>query len=116
MQARPELAKNLSNELVDALQNGDEAAIGIAVETAAQQVDVSAIKLLTQRGQYIRKMLDALGEQALRDAAVELESTEPAAFEAVRHESNYATRSGTGSIEPIWFTPVAMLRICLMKH
>ena len=29
-------------------------------------------------------MLDALGEQALRDAAVELESTEPAAFEAVQ--------------------------------
>ena len=84
MQAQPELAKNLSSELVDALKSGDEAAIAIAVETAAQQVDVSAIKLLTQRGQYIRKMLDALGEQALRDAAVELESTEPAAFEAVQ--------------------------------
>ena len=84
MQAQPELAKNLSSELVEALQSGDEAAIAIAVETAAQQVDVSAIKLLTQRGQYIRKMLDALGEQALRDAAVELESTEPAAFEAVQ--------------------------------
>ena len=84
MQAQPELAKNLSCDLVDALQSGDEAAIAIAVETAAQQVDVSAIKLLTQRGQYIRKMLDALGEQALRDAAVELESTEPAAFEAVQ--------------------------------
>ena len=84
IQAQPELAANLSSELVDALKSGDEAAIAIAVETAAQQVDVSAIKLLTQRGQYIRKMLDALGEQALRDAAVELESTEPAAFEAVQ--------------------------------
>ena len=84
MQAQPELAENLSSDLVDALRRGDAAAIAIAVETAAQQVDVSAIKLLTQRGQYIRKMLDALGEQALRDAAVELESTEPAAFEAVQ--------------------------------
>ena len=84
MQAQPELAENLSSDLVAALRRGDAAAIAIAVETAAQQVDVSAIKLLTQRGQYIRKMLDALGEQALRDAAVELESTEPAAFEAVQ--------------------------------
>jgi len=84
LEAQPELAKNLSSDLVEALKSGDEAAIAIAVETAAQQVDVSAIKLLTQRGQYIRKMLDALGEQALRDAAVELESTEPAAFEAVQ--------------------------------
>ena len=84
LEAQPELAKNLSSDLVEALKSGDEAAIAIAVETAAQQVDISAIKLLTQRGQYIRKMLDALGEQALRDAAVELESTEPAAFEAVQ--------------------------------
>ena len=84
LEAQPELARNLSSDLVEALKSGDEAAIAIAVETAAQQVDVSAIKLLTQRGQYIRKMLDALGEQALRDAAVELESTEPAAFEAVQ--------------------------------
>ena len=84
LEAQPELSNNLSSDLVDALKSGDEAAIAIAVETAAQQVDVSAIKLLTQRGQYIRKMLDALGEQALRDAAVELESTEPAAFEAVQ--------------------------------
>lgn len=84
LKAQPELAKNLSSDLLEALKSGDEAAIAIAVETAAQQVDVSAIKLLTQRGQYIRKMLDALGEQALRDAAVELESTEPAAFEAVQ--------------------------------
>ena len=69
LEAQPELSKNLSSDLVEALKSGDEAAIAIAVETAAQQVDVSAIKLLTQRGQYIRKMLDAVGEQALRDAA-----------------------------------------------
>ena len=84
LEAQPELANKLSSDLVDALKSGDQAAIAIAVETAAQQVDVSAIKLLTQRGQFIRKMLDALGEQALRDAAVELETTEPAAFEAVQ--------------------------------
>ena len=84
LEAQPELATKLSSDLVDALKSGDQAAIAIAVETAAQQVDVSAIKLLTQRGQFIRKMLDALGEQALRDAAVELETTEPAAFEAVQ--------------------------------
>jgi uncharacterized protein with von Willebrand factor type A (vWA) domain len=84
LEAQPELASKLSSDLVDALKSGDQAAIAIAVETAAQQVDVSAIKLLTQRGQFIRKMLDALGEQALRDAAVELETTEPAAFEAVQ--------------------------------
>lgn len=84
LEAQPELANSLSSDLVDALKSGDQAALAIAVETAAQQVDVSAIKLLTQRGQFIRKMLDALGEQALRDAAVELETTEPAAFEAVQ--------------------------------
>ena len=47
LEAQPELANKLSSDLVEALKSGDQAAIAIAVETAAQQVDVAAIKLLT---------------------------------------------------------------------
>ncbi len=72
------------NALFDALESRDESALSVAIETAAADVKVEEISLFTQRGQYVRKMLDALGEEALRAAAIEFEQSEPAAFEAVQ--------------------------------
>ena len=48
------------------------------------EAKVEEISLFTQRGQYVRKILDALGDEALREAAIEFEQSEPAAFEAVQ--------------------------------
>ncbi len=102
--AQPEAAQNLSplegnippqssadpleglrgNALFDALESQDESALSVAIETAAADVKVDEISLFTQRGQYVRKILDALGDEALRAAAIEFEQSEPAAFEAVQ--------------------------------
>ena len=72
------------NALFDALESQDESALSIAIETAAAEAKVEEISLFTQRGQYVRKILDALGDEALREAAIEFEQGEPAAFEAVQ--------------------------------
>ena len=72
------------NSLFDALESQDESALSVAIETAAAETKVEEISLFTQRGQYVRKILDALGDEALREAAIELEQREPAAFEAVQ--------------------------------
>ncbi len=72
------------NSLFDALESRDESALSVAIETAAAEAKVEEISLFTQRGQYVRKILDALGDEALRDAAIEFEQSEPAAFEAVQ--------------------------------
>ena len=72
------------NSLFDALESQDESALSVAIETAAADAKVEEISLFTQRGQYVRKILDALGDEALREAAIEFEQSEPAAFEAVQ--------------------------------
>ena len=72
------------NALFDALESQDETSLSVAIETAAAETKVEEISLFTQRGQYVRKMLDALGDEALREAAIEFEQGEPAAFEAVQ--------------------------------
>ena len=72
------------NSLFDALESQDESTLSVAIETAAAEAKVEEISLFTQRGQYVRKMLDALGDEALREAAIEFEQSEPAAFEAVQ--------------------------------
>ena len=72
------------NALFDALESQDESTLSVAIETAAAEARVEEISLFTQRGQYVRKMLDALGDEALREAAIEFEQSEPAAFEAVQ--------------------------------
>ena len=61
------------NALFDSLESQDESALSVAIETAAAEVRVEDISLFTQRGQYVRKMLDALGDEALRAAAIEFE-------------------------------------------
>lgn len=78
------IAELLQSPLVQAVQSGDEAALAMAIETAAGEARVDEIRLFTQRGQFTRRLLDALGEQALRDAAIDLEQREPGAFSAVQ--------------------------------
>ncbi len=72
------------NALFNALESQDEASLSVAIEAAAAEAKVEEIILFTQRGQYVRKMLDALGDETLREAAIEFEQSEPAAFEALQ--------------------------------
>lgn len=75
-----ELSELLESSLVRALQTGDEATLSVAIEAAAREAEVDNIRLFTQRGQYTRRLLDALGETELRDAAIQLEQENTAAF------------------------------------
>ena len=74
------VADLMQTPLMEALTQGDEGALAVAIEAAAGAAEIQTIRLFTQRGQYTRKLLDALGEQQLRDVAIELESTHSEAF------------------------------------
>lgn len=78
------VAELMQTPLMEALTQGDEGALAVAIEAAAGAADIKSIRLFTQRGQYIRKLLDALGEQQLRDVAIELESSDQAAFDELQ--------------------------------
>ena len=84
-QENGDLAGLLENPLVRALSTGDDGALAVAVEQAAASAAVDGIRLFTQRGQYMRKMLDALGEQQLRDAAIALENKHQQAFDEIQN-------------------------------
>ena len=51
---------------------------------AADSVGLQQIELFTQRGQFTRKILDALGEQHIRNAVIELEQNESPALPVVQ--------------------------------
>ena len=78
------VAELMQTPLMEALTQGDEGALAVALETAAGEADIKSIRLFTQRGQYTRKLLDALGEHQLRDVAIKLESHHTAAFEELQ--------------------------------
>jgi uncharacterized protein with von Willebrand factor type A (vWA) domain len=78
------LTQLMASPLLRALQNGDEASLAVAIEAAARDAGVEGIRLFTQRGQFTRRLLDALGETVLRDAAIDLESHNRAAFEELQ--------------------------------
>lgn len=80
----PALADLKNSSLLQALQNGDESALAMAIESAASEARVDEIRMFTQRGQFTRRLLDALGEAALRDAAIALEKTQPRAFDEIQ--------------------------------
>ena len=61
----PTLAGLMSSDLMNALQDGDEGTLAMAIEAAAEAAKVDEIRLFTQRGQFTRRLLDALGENAL---------------------------------------------------
>ena len=83
-QIDPALAQLSASQLMQALQAGDESALSLAIESAANAAQVDQIRMFTQRGQFTRRLLDALGETALRDAAIALEKDQPRAFGEVQ--------------------------------
>ena len=80
----PALSELAASSLMQALQGGDEAALSLSIEAAAEAAKVDQIQMFTQRGQYTRRLLDELGETALRDAAIALENSHPRAFAEVQ--------------------------------
>ena len=80
----PALAALLEGELLPALLENDRGTLNVRLRHAAQAVGVDNIRQFTQKGPYTRRILDALGEDLLREAVVELEGAESAALNTLR--------------------------------
>jgi uncharacterized protein with von Willebrand factor type A (vWA) domain len=82
----PALQSLLESPLMRALVENDRNELTLAINRAADDVGLRDIQLFTQKGQFTRRILDALGEQHLRDAVIELERADsPALLELQRY-------------------------------
>ena len=76
----------MDSPLMQSLVNNDRNELTMAIGRAAEQVGLQQIQLFTQKGQFTRKILDAMGEEQLRAAVIELErQQDPALFELQRY-------------------------------
>ena len=63
----------LERPLMQNLLQNNRNELSLALNRAGEQVGLSQIQMFTQKGQYTRKILDALGEEHIRQAVIELE-------------------------------------------
>jgi uncharacterized protein with von Willebrand factor type A (vWA) domain len=82
--ASPALGRLLEGELLPALLENQRGTLSAALRRAGQDVDLAAIKLFTQKGQFTRRILDQLGEADLREAVLELEAAGVSAVDTLR--------------------------------
>src|SRR3546814_3431696 len=54
-------------DLVQMLESGDQAALQMALAEAARQAQLNRIRLFTQRGMYVRRMMEIMGLNGLQD-------------------------------------------------
>ncbi|MFU8765720.1 MAG: hypothetical protein ACNA7T_14405, partial [Haliea sp.] len=74
----------LDSELLQQLRDNDRAALNLAMGEAAAGVGLSQIQMFTQKGQYLRRMLDAMGEEQIRRAIADLERRQSPALEPLK--------------------------------
>lgn len=80
----PALDRALQSDLMRQLLDNDRAQLSLALGQAAAEAGLGNIRLFTQKGQYTRRMLDALGEEVLRDAVLALEQADSPLLELLR--------------------------------
>jgi hypothetical protein len=82
----PMLQSLLQSPLMQSLVQNDRNELTVAMNRAGEQVGLQQIQMFTQKGQFTRKILDALGEEHIRNAVIELEKAEsPALVEVQRY-------------------------------
>ncbi|MGV8997226.1 MAG: vWA domain-containing protein [Parvibaculaceae bacterium] len=54
-------------DLVEMLESGDQAALQMALADAARVAQLNRIRLFTQRGMYVRRMMEVMGLNGLQD-------------------------------------------------
>lgn len=79
----PALEELLQSELMQHLLDNKRAELSLAIGQAAAEVGLNNIQLFTQKGQYTRRILDALGEEALRKASLSLEQADSPLLETL---------------------------------
>jgi hypothetical protein len=82
----PMLQSLLQSPLMQSLVQNNRNELTVAMNRAGEQVGLQQIQMFTQKGQFTRKILDALGEEHIRNAVIELEKAEsPALVEVQRY-------------------------------
>lgn len=81
----PQLQALIKSPLMTALINSDRNALTLAIIRTGDGVGLKDIQMFTQRGQFTRKILDAMGEAQLRTAVVDLEREQSTALPALQH-------------------------------
>jgi len=80
------MAALLDSPLMQSLVANNRNELTVAINRAAEQVGLRQIQLFTQKGQFTRRILDAMGEEQLRAAVIELERQQsPALTELQRY-------------------------------
>jgi uncharacterized protein with von Willebrand factor type A (vWA) domain len=69
----PDLQALLESPLMQALMENDRNELSLAISQAAEGAGLSQIQMFTQKGQFTRRMLDAMGEEQIRRGVIELE-------------------------------------------
>jgi uncharacterized protein len=70
----------LQSPLMQSLVSNDRTELTMAMNQAAERVGLQDIQMFTQKGQYTRRILDAMGEEQIRNAVIELEQQESPAL------------------------------------
>lgn len=76
----PALQHLLQTPLMQSLISNNRTELTLAMNQAAERVGLQRIQIFTQKGQYTRRILDAMGEEHIRNAVVSLEQTGSAAL------------------------------------
>ena len=79
-ETNPSLESLLQTSLMQSLLNNNRNELTLAINAAAQRVDLQKIQMFTQKGQFTRRILDAMGEEQVRNAVIELEKAESPAL------------------------------------
>ena len=80
----PALQRLRDGDLLTALLENQRGVLSAAMRRAGNEAGLQDIRLFTQKGQYTRRILDALGEAELREAVIELERQNSPALNTLR--------------------------------
>ncbi|MCE9649142.1 MAG: VWA domain-containing protein [Parvibaculum sp.] len=67
MEGEPSGDMPSAEDLVAMLESGDQAALQMALAEAAREAQLNRIRLFTQRGMYVRRMMEIMGLNGLQD-------------------------------------------------
>lgn len=79
-QSDPQLQELMQSDLMQALLNNDRNALSLAMSRAGEGAGLQQIQMFTQKGQFTRKILDAMGEEQIREAVIALERADSPAL------------------------------------
>jgi uncharacterized protein with von Willebrand factor type A (vWA) domain len=74
-ESNPTLHQLLQTPLMQSLISNNRTELTLAMNQAAERVGLQHIQIFTQKGQFTRRILDAMGEEQIRNAVIALEHT-----------------------------------------